>query len=91
MVQGAYGPAVQAVISFLEGEQRAGQLPGWVDVPLAVVTFYGLVAEPLLEPAVHRHLFGADGSEATHGARIRAHAVRSGLALLGLAVPGGEG
>lgn len=79
LVEDAYGPAVRAAIGFLEAEQQAGRIAADVDVGLTVVTFYGLVAEPLIEPLVHQHLFG--GIDA---ARVERHLVASGLRLLGL-------
>lgn len=81
VLEEAYGPAVRAAITYLEGEQHAGRIPAAVDVGLTVVTFYGLLAEPLIEPAVHHHLFGLS---AAHAARIENHLVASGLRLLGL-------
>jgi AcrR family transcriptional regulator len=79
VVEDAYGPAVRAAIGFLEAEQAAGRLPPDIDPGLTLVTFYGLVAEPLVEPLVHQHLFGG-----VDAARIERHLVASGLRLLGL-------
>lgn len=84
VVEAAYAPVVRAGIGFLEAEQRAGRIGPEVDVGLALVTFYGLLAEPLIEPAVHRTVFGRDASDADHAARLERHVVASGLRLLGL-------
>lgn len=84
VVEAAYAPVVRAGTAFLEAEQRAGRIPPEVDVGLALVTFYGLVAEPLIEPQVHRTVFGRDASDPDHAARLERHVVASGLRLLGL-------
>jgi hypothetical protein len=85
VVEAAYAPAVRAGVAWLEAEQAAGRIPADVDVGLALVTFYGLLAEPLVEPQVHRTAFGADASDPAHAARLERHIVSSGLRLLGLA------
>ena len=87
VVQEAYGPAVHAGIGFLEAAQAAGHIPPRVDVPVALLTFYGLLAEPLIEPSVHRTILGADHTNPDHAARLERHLVRAGLALLGLEKP----
>lgn len=83
-VEAAYAPVVRTGIAYLEAEQAAGRIPADVDVGLALVTFYGLLAEPLLEPQVHRTVFGADAADPAHAARLERHIVASGLRLLGL-------
>ncbi|MEQ1508232.1 MAG: TetR family transcriptional regulator [Myxococcota bacterium] len=80
----AWEPVVRLAVAFLEAQQRAGAIPASVDPGLAIVTFYGLLAEPLIEPAVHRRLFDRDPSDPDHAARIERHLVASGLRLLGL-------
>jgi AcrR family transcriptional regulator len=84
VVEAAYAPAVRGAIAFLQAAQAAGQIPEHVDVPVALLTFYGLLAEPVVEPSVHRALLGADHRDPHHAARIERHLVRAGLALLGL-------
>jgi AcrR family transcriptional regulator len=84
VVEAAYAPVVKAGVAYLEAEQAAGRIPPDVDVGLALVTFYGLLAEPLVEPQVHRTVFGADASDPAHAARLERHIVASGLRLLGL-------
>jgi AcrR family transcriptional regulator len=84
VVQEAYAPAVSMAVEVLTRAQESGEVPADIDLQLALVTFYGLVAEPLLEPSVHRHLFGADHTNPEHAARLERHLVASGLRLLGL-------
>jgi AcrR family transcriptional regulator len=84
VVEAAYAPVVRAGVAYLEAEQAAGHIPPEVDVGLALVTFYGLLAEPLVEPQVHRTVFGADASDPAHAARLERHIVASGLRLLGI-------
>lgn len=84
VVEAAYGPVLGAGIALLQAEQAAGRIPASVDVGLSLVTFYGMLAEPVIEPAVHRHLFGRDGRDPEHALRLEKHLVRSGLLLLGL-------
>jgi AcrR family transcriptional regulator len=83
----AYEEPVRAAIAFLESEQRAGRIPADVDCGVAVLTFYGLLAEPVIEPAVHLRILGRDPSDPAHAARVERHLVRSGLRLLGLTDP----
>jgi AcrR family transcriptional regulator len=84
VVEQAYVPVVRLGAELLRAEQARGRVPADVDVELSLVTFYGLVAEPLVEPMVHRALFGADHRDPEHAARLRRHLVASGLRLLGL-------
>jgi TetR/AcrR family transcriptional regulator len=84
IVHAAYQPAIQAGAALLRQAQSQGRIDANVDVELALVTYYGLVAEPVLEPAVHRQLFGVDHTHPEHALRLQRHLVRSGLALLGL-------
>jgi len=84
LAHGSYAPAVQAGATWLTALQRQGLIPADVDVELALITYYGLVAEPVLEPGVHRHLFQADHTDPAHAARLQRHLVASGLRLLGL-------
>jgi len=80
----AYKPAVQLGAMWLKMQQAAGRIDPKLDVELALVTFYGLLAEPLLEPAVHRELFGVDHTDPAHAKRLEDHIVYSALRLLGL-------
>lgn len=89
-VEAAWEPVVRLAVAALEAEQRAGRLAAEVDVGLAVITFYGLLAEPVVEPQVHRRLFGVAPSDPAHRARIEDHLVRSGLRLLGFTHLGGS-
>ncbi|MEZ4240595.1 MAG: hypothetical protein R3F59_31450 [Myxococcota bacterium] len=86
----AYEGPVRAAVAFLEAQQAAGRIPAEVDCGVAVLAFYGLLAEPLIEPGVHQRLLGADPSDPAHAARLERHVVRSGLRLLGLPLPPSE-
>lgn len=83
VVHQAFAPALQLGAGYLAAQHRAGVIPQ-ADFELLLITFYGQFAQPFVQDAVHRSVFGRDMTDPEHRARVERHLVQSALRLLGL-------